>query len=504
MLLASSFSSNLEMISCGMTISRKLPQMRNQAMTSVKVFVVFSLALAGISVSVPAQAGVPTVPSVVSFTMSPDSLDIATTNRTVTFDLIVTNPAGISSPQTLVTLTDGANNSLVYPILRTDSPINSSLERVEFKGSFTLPNTLPAGAYTATAAPIVGLNSVGGIGYSTQTISASSSSTLLGAKNALLVRTGGNLNYSFATFVGPTFSTSHSNIFVNPKYNSVVAPIWRVGETFNPSDYYELEVPTLTLKVKTTTPTTCTSDGTKVSLLTTGSCEFIVYTEKTSDYQYKQDDQVVVVTAARSKPSLSVSAIPTQSSKTLPLTIEGPFVYGVTGIVFPVSSTPLVCYPVGSYITIISGGTCLLNYSTPETSSYLASDIYSMTFQITRGAQTLTFNPPSIANLASKVLVLSANASSGAAVTFQSSSAGICSVTGNSLNLLAPGTCQVQASVLGSTTLEPASVTQSITLEGSVTPVPKKPVGKRIACVKEGKIKIFPGTKCPAGFKTKK
>ena len=182
MLLASSFSSNLEMISCGMTISRKLPHMRNQAMTSVKVFVVFSLALAGISVSVPAQAGVPTVPSVVSFTMSPDSLDIATTNRTVTFDLIVTNPAGISSPQTLVTLTDGANNSLVYPILRTDSPINSSLERVEFKGSFTLPNTLPAGAYTATAAPIVGLNSVGGIGYSTQTISASSSSTLLGAK----------------------------------------------------------------------------------------------------------------------------------------------------------------------------------------------------------------------------------------------------------------------------------------------------------------------------------
>jgi hypothetical protein len=241
-----------------------------------------------------------------------------------------------------------------------------------------------------------------------------------------------------------------------------------------------------------------------MSLLTTGSCEFIVYTEKTSDYQYKQDDQVVVVTAARSKPSLSVSAIPTQSSKTLPLTIEGPFVYGVTGIVFPVSSTPLVCYPVGSYITIISGGTCLLNYSTPETSSYLASDIYSMTFQITRGAQTLTFNPPGIANLASKVLVLSANASSGAAVTFQSSSAGICSVTGNSLNLLAPGTCQVQASVLGSTTLEPASVTQSITLEGSVTPVPKKPVGKRIACVKEGKIKIFPGTKCPAGFKTKK
>jgi|GEM_PF-934759 len=487
-----------------MTISRKLPQLRKLTLTPIKVIAVFSLALASISVSATAQADVPTVPTVISFTMSPESLDIATTNRTVTFDLIVNNSAGISSPQTLVTLTDGANNSLVYPILRTDSPVNSSLERVEFKGSFTLPNTLPAGAYTATAAPIVGLNSAGGIGYSTQTVSASSSSTLLGAKNALLVRAGGNLNYSYATFVGPTFSTSHSNIFINPKYNSVVAPIWRVGETFNPSDYYELEVPTLSLKVKTTTPAICTSDGIKVSLLATGSCEFIVYTEKTSDYQYKQDDQLVVVAAARSKPSLSVRAIPTQSSKTLPLTIEGPFVFGVTGIVFPLSATPLVCYPVGSYITIISGGTCTLNYSTTETSNYLASDIFPMTFQITRGSQTVTFTPPARANLSNRVLILTASASSGGAVSFQSASVAICSVTGNSLNLLAPGTCQVQASVLGNATLEPALVTQSITVAGSVTPVLKKPAAKKIICVKYGKSKIFTATKCPAGFKAKK
>jgi hypothetical protein len=487
-----------------MMISRKPIQKRKLTMVSAKVFAIFSLTLSGINMSAPAQADVPTIPSVVSFTISPDSLDIVTTNRTVTFDLIVNNPAGISSPQTLVTLTDGVNNSLVYPILRTDSPLNNSLERVEFKGSFTLPNTLPAGAYTATAAPIIGLNSAGGIGYSTQTINATSTSTILGAKNALLVRSGGNLNFAYATFVGPTFSTSHSNIFINPKYNSVAAPVWRVGETFNPSDFYELAVPTLTLKVKTTTPTTCTSDGARVSLLATGSCEFIVYTDKTLDYQYKQDAQVVVVTAGRTKPSLSVSVVSTQSSKTLPLTIEGPFVYGVTGIVFPVSSTPLVCYPVGSYITIISGGTCTLNYSTGETSSYLASDSYPMTFQITREAQTLTFILPTTANLANKVLVLKAAASSGAGVSFQSNSASICSVTGNSLNLLAPGTCQVQASAPGSTTISPASVTQSISITGSASQLGKKPVAQKIACEKNGKSKTFRGTKCPAGFKAKK
>jgi hypothetical protein len=127
-----------------------------------------------------------------------------------------------------------------------------------------------------------------------------------------------------------------------------------------------------------------------------------------------------------------------------------------------------------------------------------------MTFQITRGAQSETFTPPATANLASRVLILTANASSGATVSFQSASTDICSVTGNSLNLLAPGTCQVKASVLGSATLEPASVSQLITIAGAVTPVLKKPVAKKIICVKYGKSKIFTATKCPAGFKAKK
>jgi len=159
---------------------------------------------------------------------------------------------------------------------------------------------------------------------------------------------------------------------------------------------------------------------------------------------------------------------------------------------------------VGSYITIISGGTCTLNYSTVETSSYLASDSYPMTFQITREAQTLTFILPTAANLASKVLVLKAAASSGAGVSFQSNSESICSVTGNSLNLLAPGTCQVQASAPGSTTISPATLTQSISITGSASPLGKKPVAQKIACVKNGKSKTFRGTKCPAGYKAKK
>jgi len=469
-----------------------------------KLIAICAAAIAIIGVAQPAFADVPTVPTLVSFTMSPNSVDIATVNTTVTFDLIVNNPTGIASNQVLVTLTDGANNTVFVPIMRADSPVNSSLQNVEFKGTYNVAPNLPTGVYKATAAPITGLTSTGGQGYSTQTLSATTTSIVVGATNALLVRNGGYLNFAYSTFTGPAFNLNLGNHFVNPKYNSVIAPIWKVGESFNPSDYYELMVPMLTLKAKTTTPATCTSNGTIISLIATGNCEFVVYTEKTFDYQYKQDSQVVSITAPRTKPTFALGTVATQSSAILPLSIPGPFVYGPTGAIIPVSATPAVCYPVGSYISIISGGTCTLNYSSPATANYLASDVASLTFEITRAAQTVSFIPPASIRLASKTLALSATASSGAPVTFQSDSPTICSVTENSLNLLKAGTCQVKASVLGSATLEPASVSQLITIAGAVTPVLKKPVAKKIICVKYGKSKIFTATKCPAGFKAKK
>jgi len=452
----------------------------------------------------PAHADAPTVPTLVSFTMSPDSVDIATPNTTVTFDLVVSNPTGISSNQVLVTLTDGGSNSVVVPIARTDSPVNGTLQTVEFKGSYSVASNLPTGIYKATAAPIIGLTTTGSQGYSTQNLTATTTSTVVGATNALLVRNGGYLNFAYSTFTGPAFNLTLANHFVNPKFNSVAAPIWKVGETFNPSDYYELTVPTLPLKVKTTSPTICTSNGVTISLIAVGNCEFTVYTEKTVDYQYRQDVEVVSVTAARTKPNFALGSVTTQSSTTLPLSIPGPFVYGPFGLVIPISLTPTVCYPVGSYITIISGGTCTFTYSTPASSNYLASDVSTLTFQITRTAQTVAFTAPATAALANKTLALTATASSGNVVSFQSDSPTICSVTGNSLNLLAPGICQLEAIQAGTATVSPASATQSISVTGVAAKAAKKPVAKKIACVKNGKTKTFTGSKCPAGYKVKK
>lgn len=451
-----------------------------------------------------AQADAPAQPVLVSFSMSPDTIDIATPNTTVAFELIVSNPTGIASTQSRVTLTNGLGNTLVGSLTRADSPINSSLATVNFRGSILVPSTIAPGVYTASASPITALNSDGTNGYSTNTLFATSTTTLKGAINSLLVRSNGTLNFAYPTFAGPTFNNTTGGTFLDPSFLTVAVPIWKVGETFDPKKYYELKNSSLTLKIKSNTPTVCTSDVSLLSLISLGACSFTVYTDKTNDYQLFQDNEIVNITTGRTKPTYVVGTIATQSSAVLPLSIPGPFVFSPFGTIVPISTTPTICFPAGTYITIVSGGTCTLNYSTPASGAYLASDVYALTFQISRNTQTVMFTVPTTAALASKTLMLNAAASSGNEVTFQSDSPTICSVTGNSLNLLKAGSCQIEALQVGTTTISPMSVIKSITVTGTEGQVAKKPKAKQIVCVKNGKSKIYTGVKCPVGYKANK
>ena len=462
--------------------------------------VVLAIAIT-IGLTQPASAESPNKPIVTSFTMTPNSVDIANANTAVTFNLVVTNPSGISSQQVKVQLSDSGSNSLVTTIFRTDLPVQSALATVTFQGTVVIPSNLPTGVYVATADPIVGMNADGTSGYKSDAIKATTSSTVIGATNSLLVRSSGVLNFNYATFKGPSWKKTLGTVFVNPKYNSVADPIWKVGESLNASDFYEMIVPSLSLKVKSYNSNICTADGSILKFVAIGSCSFTVYTDGTSDYLAYKDDETFDISSARTKPTYVVGAIPTQSSAILPLIIPGPFVYGPLGLITPVSATASVCFGAGTSINIISGGTCTLNYSSAATSNYLASDIFPLTFEISRTSQTLSFTLPSAASLAAKSLPLSSTASSGLVVGFMTNTPATCSVTGNSLNLLKAGTCQVTASQNGTTTIAPVSALQSIAITG--TPVVAK-AGKKLVCIKNGKTRTVTSKTCPSGYKVKK
>jgi hypothetical protein len=412
----------------------------------------------------------------------------------------VSHPIGVENISTLLTLTNANGDTLVTYLTRSDNPINFSLSKVTFKGMLIVPRNIATGVYNLKAAAIRN-NSSAGYQYSTDIIQPGKIRNLPGAESGLLIRNGGNLNLNYDTFVGPTYEGYRAPNFIDTlNYNSSKVPVWKVGETFDPSKYYELRVPTLQLRVESKTISTCSTDGSLLKLIKEGTCSFIVFTNKSNDYIEKASNQTVTIASARAKPQLTMQAIPDQNIRNIPKSIEIFRVYtAAQGWIFPTSATPRVCVTNGFYVNLISGGTCELIFQTSETSEYLASDLYKVKFEVVRDAQTISFTPPATANLSAKTLTLSAIASGGGVITYQSTSVDICSIAGSTLNLLKGGNCSITATQAGSGTLAPISATATVMITGSVAK-------KTITCVKGNKTKKVSGTnpKCPKGYKIKR
>ena len=445
-------------------------------------------------------------PVVESFTFTPNDLDLISANTNVVFELVVSHPSGIKNISTLASLTGSTGSTLATFLTRTDSPINAAQPKVTFKGTLTVPQNFVAGAYTVSVAEVSN-NSTAGYEYGTGPITSKKLRDLVGAESALLIRNSGDLNLSYDTFVGPTHNTILNISYNNPTvYNNNNPPIWKVGEIYLPSTYYEIRVPSLPLVVSSSTPTICSTDGKELKLLATGVCTFKVSTAKTKEYAAKESVQVVTITAAKIKPELVIGAIANQTAKSLPKKIEIFRVYSITGAyVMPKVTTPTVCIATDFYVEIIGGGTCTLTYQSEANTSYLASDLYKVSFEVTRDPQTITFAPVTTADIATKSLTLTATTSSGGAVTYSTTSPNNCSISGSTLNLLKTGNCVVTATQSGTSTLAPVTASATITLTG--TAVTPKPVvtKKTIVCIKGKTTKKVSGTnpKCPKGYKLK-
>jgi hypothetical protein len=441
-------------------------------------------------------------PVIESFTFTPNDVDLLAADTKVNIELIVSHPSGIENISTMATLTSSRNDTLSTYLTRIDSPVNLALTKVTYRGVLAVPRDITLGVYNFSINSVKN-NSSAGYQYETGAVDPKKIRNIVGAEFGLSVRSGGDLNLDYATFVGPTYDTALGIAYNDPiTFSSSNAPIWKVGEIFVPSKYYELRVPSLSLAVTSSTPTVCSSDGKQLKLLKEGLCAFIVSTPKTADYQAKTSNQTVTITAARIKPELTMEKVANQTAKDLPKSVEIFRAYSaVEGYVLPQSATPTVCFGIGFFVRIISGGTCTLTYSTKETTTYLASDLYKVSFEVTRDPQTISFTLPSTVNVSSKSLALTSTASSGAAVTYSTTSTGICSITGSTLNLLTSGNCAVTATQAGTSTLAPVSATATLMLTGVV--VTDK---KSITCVKGKSTKKVSGAnpKCPKGYKLKK
>ena len=454
----------------------------------VKSCVLALLLFAGLSQNIAqAKEGL----TVESFTFTPNEVEVYSPNTKIDIELVVSHPSGIDNFSTIAAFTNSKGDSLSTFLNRIDSPINQSQIKVTFRGSIVIPSNITAGVYNLSSSGVKN-NSSAGYQFETGTIEAKKIRALVGAESGLLVKSNGSLNINYETIIGPAYDLTNISKFSDyKKVSNLPAPILKVGESIKLDDYFEVKVPSLTLRAATESPTVCTLNNLNLNFISQGVCSIKLFTNQDLNYEKFQISQVLEIKAARTKPVLVINKIENTTASNLPKLITLTTVYSsVSGFVVPKSETPAVCTAAGTSVRITNGGTCTISYQTEESINYLASDKYVISFDVTRDPQTISFAPVLTADI----------------ITYSSSTTENCSISGSTLNLLKAGNCVVTASQSGTSTLAPVSASATILLTGAVV-TPKPVVTKKtIVCVKGKSTKKVSGTnpKCPKGYKLKK
>jgi hypothetical protein len=352
----------------------------------IKSLFVTVLLAAGVVVA-PAQAAEYEWPTVDSFTVSTNDLDIAQTNPTLTFTLVISHNIGISSTNTVVNFQNLASNvQLTSKLTRTDYPLDLNLKKVTFKGNLILPNSLTPGLYTFFAEPISAFPPTGvKVAPKSGNIYPARFNDFVDGETSVIIRSNGELNLDFQTFVGPSYPSTLSASDNKPRTLFTSEPVWKVAETYKVDDFFERRSPLVTLQISSSTPLVCSSDGKMLKFLTTGNCSYTVYTAKSKDYLYKKLDLNATITEARATQTLLVPKIPNQTDVDLPKVISIWSAYASNGNpVLASTTTPTICAPTLNSVKIVKGGTCVLKYQTNSDANYLASDVYTVTFDISK------------------------------------------------------------------------------------------------------------------------
>ena len=131
------------------------------------------------------------------------------------------------------------------------------------------------------------------------------------------------------------------------------------------------------------------------------------------------------------------------------------------------SATPSVCVVSSSTMIIVAAGVCSVTATQGGDATFSAATPVSQSFIVSAASQSITFVQP--ADAAARAfpmqVTISATASSGLPVSFASTTAPVCTVSGNTVTIASAGTCSITASQAGNTNFSAANpVTQRFTV----------------------------------------
>ncbi len=219
---------------------------------------------------------------------------------------------------------------------------------------------------------------------------------------------------------------------------------------------------TLAVSFASVTTGVCSVSGTTVTLIAGGVCTIQATQAGNANYQAAAPvNQSFTVTPASQ--SITFSALSNQVFGTAPFTISATASSGLA-VSFASITTP-VCTVSGTTVTLVSGGTCVIQATQAGNASYSAATPVNQSFTVTPAAQSITFSALSNQVFGTAPFTVGATASSTLAVSFASTTTGVCTVSGATVTLVAGGACTIQATQAGNASYQAATpVNQSFTV----------------------------------------
>jgi hypothetical protein len=226
----------------------------------------------------------------------------------------------------------------------------------------------------------------------------------------------------------------------------------------------------------------CSVSGSMVTFLNIGNCG-VIASQAGNGAGYAAAPtvgQIIVVNSTPSGQTITFPTIPTQAvAGTLQLVATATSALPVSFA----SSTTSVCTVSGTTASLLASGTCTITASQAGNGSYNAATPVTQSFNVGNlTAQTITFGSIA-AQVVGTPLNLSATASSGLQVVYNSSTTSVCTVSGTAATFIAIGTCTIVASQGGNGVYSAAAnVAQSFTVNGepqtiSFGAIPSQAVG---------------------------
>jgi len=322
----------------------------------------------------------------------------------------------------------------------------------------TIPNTLlSAGSVTASATASSGLPvSFSSTTTSICTVSGSTVNLVAAGTCRIEATQAGNADYSAATAITNSFTVEKGTQTIT--FATIPNTLLSAGSV-TPSATASSGLPVSFVSLSTTV---CTVSGSTVNLVAAGTCRIEATQAGNADYS-AATAVTKSFTVEKGTQTITFPSIPSTPLLTGSVAVSATASSGLT--VSFASTTSTICSVSGTTVTLIAAGTCRVEATQAGNAEYLAATAVTNSFTITKSTQTITFPTIPTTPVSAGTVTVSATASSGLPVSFESTTTTVCTVSGSTVTLVAGGTCRIEAMQAGNADYSAATaVTNSFTI----------------------------------------